>query len=132
MIPTLLRSWWLLIICGLLDAIYSFFSFLMEDADGSVTLRKFAVRGTVVFMGRFALAAGVCALAAGIWNFRKSKSWLLMLHGIALSGYGPSGCLALRFVLLCSPRPTEPALRLLQKAPQAVAHLFMGQKLPAL
>ncbi|MBV8896403.1 MAG: hypothetical protein JO051_07820 [Acidobacteriaceae bacterium] len=88
MIQTLLRSWSLLIACGVLDAMYSFFSFMMEDPDGSVTLRKFAARGTVIFIGKFALAAGVCALAAGIWNFRKHTSWLLMLHGIALSAYG--------------------------------------------
>lgn len=75
-------------LCGVLEAIYSFCSFLMEDPDGSVTLHKLAVRGTVVFIGRFALAAGFCALAAAIWNFGKSKSWLLMLYGIALSGYG--------------------------------------------
>jgi uncharacterized membrane protein HdeD (DUF308 family) len=88
MFKTLLKNWWLLILCGVLEAIYSVFSFLMENPDGSVTLRRFAVRGTVVFIGRFALAAGLCALAAGIWNFTKGKSWLLVLYGIALSVYG--------------------------------------------
>jgi uncharacterized membrane protein HdeD (DUF308 family) len=35
-----------------------------------------------------ALAAGACIIAASIWRSAKSKSWLLVLNGLALSAYG--------------------------------------------
>jgi uncharacterized membrane protein HdeD (DUF308 family) len=84
----LVRGWWLLAFCGVLEAIYSFFNLLMADPDGSVTLRKFAIRSTVVFLGKFALGAGVCTIAAGIWSSGNRKSWLLVLNGLALTAYG--------------------------------------------
>jgi uncharacterized membrane protein HdeD (DUF308 family) len=79
MIQTLIRNWWLLALCGIADAIYSAGNFLMKDPE---------VRITVAFLGRFALAAGACALAAGIWRSGKGKSWMLVLNGAALSVFG--------------------------------------------
>jgi hypothetical protein len=46
------------------------------------------VENTVVFQGKLALAAGACAIAAGIWMSMKDKSWLLVLNGLALTAYG--------------------------------------------
>ena len=88
MIQTLMKNWWLLALCGVLDAIYSATNFFMQDPDGSLALRKFAVQGTVVFLGRLALAAGACTIAAGIWRSAKGKCWLLVLNGLALSALG--------------------------------------------
>lgn len=88
MIQTLIKNWWLLALCGVLDAIYSVTNLFMQDPDGSLTLRRFMGVGTVRYMGRLALAAGVCTVAAGIWSSRKGKSWLLALDGLALSAFG--------------------------------------------
>ncbi|HSB13530.1 MAG TPA: hypothetical protein VLE22_03675 [Bryobacteraceae bacterium] len=88
MIQTFMKSWWLLALCGVLDAIISVVNLLMQDPDGALTLRTFAVKSTAVFLGKVALAAGVCTVAAGIWNSRKGKSWLLVLNGLALSAFG--------------------------------------------
>jgi uncharacterized membrane protein HdeD (DUF308 family) len=85
---TLLKSWWLLAACGVFEAAIAFVNFLMRDPSGSLTLRQFAGVNTVVFQGKFALAAGVCALAAVIWMSMKSKAWLLALNGLALCVYG--------------------------------------------
>ena len=88
MIQTLIKSWWLLAVCGVFEAIYAVLNLFIRDPDGSLTLRKFAISNTVVFQGRFILAAGVCILAAGLWNYKLVKSWLLVLNGLALSTFG--------------------------------------------
>jgi len=37
----------------------------MQNPDGSLTLRKYMLVGTVVFLNKLALAAGACTIAAG-------------------------------------------------------------------
>ena len=88
MIQTLIKNWWLLALCGVLDAIYSVTNLLMQGPDGSLTLRQYAVPGTVVFLGKVALAAGACTIAAGIWRSAQGKSWILVLNGLALGALG--------------------------------------------
>lgn len=88
MIQTLIKNWWLLALCGVLDAIYSVTNLLMQGPDGSLTLRQYAVPGTVVFLGKVALAAGACTIAAGIWRSAQGKSWILVLNGLALIALG--------------------------------------------
>jgi uncharacterized membrane protein HdeD (DUF308 family) len=106
MMQTLLKSWWLLALCGILDGLYSAMNFFMQRPDGSLALRTFVhSRGTVVHMGMLALAAGACTIAAGIWSSRKGKSWLLVLNGFACSALGLilafwTGPLAFRTVAL--------------------------------
>jgi uncharacterized membrane protein HdeD (DUF308 family) len=105
-IQTLIKNWWLLALCGVLDAIISVMNFFMQRPDGSLALRTFVHnRGTLVNMGMLALAAGVCTIAAGIWSSRKGKSWLLALNGLACSALGLiltfwTGPLAFRTVAL--------------------------------
>jgi len=105
LIQTLIKNWWLLALCGVLDAIFSATNLFMQDPDGSLTFRKYAVPATVVFLGKVALAAGVCTIAAGIWRSAKGKSWLLVLNGLALSALGSiftfwTGPLAFRTIAL--------------------------------
>ena len=106
MIQTMIKNWWLLALCGVLDAIYSVMNFFMQRPDGSLTLRTFVHnRGTLVHMGMLALAAGACTIAAGIGSSRKGKSWLLLLNGLACSALGLiftfwTGPLAFRTVAL--------------------------------
>lgn len=88
MIQTLIRNWWLLALRGLLAAIFSVMSFLMLSSAESLTLREFALKGIIVFLGILALAAGVCTISAGIWNSSHGKWWLLALDGFALSAAG--------------------------------------------
>lgn len=86
MIQTLARNWWLLALCGVLDAIISVIYLIMREADGPLTFH--AWNSTIVFLGRLAMAAGACAIAAGIWRSAKGKSWLLPLNGLALIALG--------------------------------------------
>ena len=84
MIQTLSKNWWLLALCGVLDAIIS--GIFLVTQDGPLTFP--AWRGAVVFLSKLALAAGVCSIAAGIWRSAKGKCWLLALNGLALSALG--------------------------------------------
>jgi len=86
LIQTLIKNWWLLALCGVLDAIISVIFLIMQDTDGPLTFH--AWKGTVVFLGKLALAAGACTIAAGIWRSTKGKCWLLVLNGLALSALG--------------------------------------------
>jgi uncharacterized membrane protein HdeD (DUF308 family) len=105
LIQTLIKNWWLLALCGVIDAIYSVTNLLMPGPDGSLTLRTFAERGTILQLGVLALAAGACTIAAAIWSSKKGKPWLLVLNGLALSALGLiclfwTGRLAFRTVAL--------------------------------
>lgn len=88
MIQTLSKNWLLLVLCGVLEATISVVYLIMYDSgpDGPLTFHAWNV--AVVFMNRLALAAGACAIAAGIWRSAKGKSWLLVVNGLALSAYG--------------------------------------------
>jgi uncharacterized membrane protein HdeD (DUF308 family) len=86
LIQTLSKNWWLLALCGVLDAIISVIYLIMQDTDGPLTFH--AWNGTIVFLGKLALAAGACTIAAGIWRSTKGKCWLLVLNGLALSALG--------------------------------------------
>jgi uncharacterized membrane protein HdeD (DUF308 family) len=88
LIQTLIKNWWLLALCGVLDAIFSVVYLVTQASDGSLTVRKYAVHGTIVFLGKLALAAGACTIAAGLWRSTKGKSWLLVVNGLALSALG--------------------------------------------
>ena len=84
----LCKIWWLLALCGVLDAAHAGMNLLMLNPDGSMILRRFALPGAVWDMGMLALAAGGCAIAAGLWNAGRDNSWLLSLHGFALGAFG--------------------------------------------
>jgi uncharacterized membrane protein HdeD (DUF308 family) len=89
MIQTSTKSWWLLALCGVLNAIFSIMVFLVLSPDGSITLRRFMYgRSAAEQLGMLALAIGACTVAAGIWNLRKSNSWLLVLNGLTCSTLG--------------------------------------------
>ncbi len=97
----LLKSWWLLAVCGVLDVIISTLYLVEQNAD----LRYHAWHRTMLDLGRLTLAAGICTLAAGLWSARKNNSWLLVLNGIACSALGAifafwTGPLAFRTVAL--------------------------------
>ena len=81
MIETLRKNWWLLALCGVLDAIISVLYFQHVDAG-------FRAWRDVVFLGRFTLAAGILTIAAGVSRSGKGNCWLLVLHGFALSALG--------------------------------------------
>ena len=91
MIRALTKAWWLLALCGVLDAMHAAMNLLMLPPDGSLSLRRYALPDGVWDMGMLALAAGACAIAAGLWNFGRDNSWLLSLHGLALGAFGLIG-----------------------------------------
>ncbi len=86
MIQTLTKNWWLLAVCGVLDAIISGIYLVMLDQNGPLTLHHW--RGAVLFLSKLSVAAGVCTVAAGIWRSTKGKCWLLVLNGLALIALG--------------------------------------------
>lgn len=79
---------WLLALAGALQAVFAVINLLMLNPDGSLVLRSFTPESTLLMQSRFALAAGVCTIAAGLWSLRKARSWFLVLNGLALSAYG--------------------------------------------
>ncbi len=81
MLQTLIKNWWLLALCGVFDAIMSAAYLIMQDTG-------FHAWSTVRFLGRLALAAGICAIVAAIWRSAKGKCWPLALHGLALGALG--------------------------------------------
>ena len=86
MIQTLTRNWVLVALCGVLDAIISVIYVVMQETDGPLTLHSW--NGTVVFLGKLALAAGACMITAGVWRSATGKGWLLVLNGLALGALG--------------------------------------------
>jgi uncharacterized membrane protein HdeD (DUF308 family) len=89
MTQSLVKSWWLLALCGVLDALFAVQIVLMGSRDGSPILRTFIhSRDAISQLGLLALAAGVCTIAASVWNSRKDNSWLLVLNGLACSSLG--------------------------------------------
>ena len=82
----LCNAWWLLALCGILDAMHAAINLLMMNPP--LILRRFASATAVWDMGILAVAAGACAIAAGLWSVGKDYSWLLSLHGLALSVFG--------------------------------------------
>jgi hypothetical protein len=88
---TLSKTWWVLALCGVLDLAHAAMNLLMLDQDGSLTLRRFAPMEIVADMSVLAVAAGVCVIAAGLWNSGREHSWLLSAHGLALAAFGAIG-----------------------------------------
>jgi hypothetical protein len=86
LIQTLTKNWWLLASCGVLDVIISVIYLIMLNQDGPLTFHHW--RGTVLFLSKLSVAAGVCTVAAGIWRSTKGKCWLLVLNGLALIALG--------------------------------------------
>jgi uncharacterized membrane protein HdeD (DUF308 family) len=86
MIQTLMKNWWLLVLCGVVNAIISVTYLIMFDADGP--LISPAWKDAIASLNWLALAAGACTIAAGLWRSSKGKSWLLVLNGVAFSAYG--------------------------------------------
>ena len=82
------RIWWLLALCGVLDALHAAMNLFMLEPGGAVVLRRFALPGAVWDMGMLALAAGACAVIAGLWRGGRDDGWLVAVHGIALAVFG--------------------------------------------
>lgn len=88
MMQPLIRSWWLLAICSVLNATLSLILFLVLSPGGPWARIFVNTRNMAAWLGILALAMGACTIAAGIWKARKSYSWLLVLNGLARSVLG--------------------------------------------
>ena len=95
MVQRPIRNQWLLALCGALEALIAVIYFFMQGARGPVTFHGWNT--AIVFLGRLTLAAGVCMIAAGIWRSPKSRSWLLLLNGLALTVLGVIYIFFIRF-----------------------------------
>jgi uncharacterized membrane protein HdeD (DUF308 family) len=84
---TLAKAWWLLALCGILDAMHASINLLMRNMH--LILRGFGSPSDAVWdMGLLALLAGACTIITGLWSAGKDYSWLLSLHGLALAAFG--------------------------------------------
>jgi uncharacterized membrane protein HdeD (DUF308 family) len=89
MMRTLIRNSWLLALCGVLYAMFSFVILFWLSPDGSPILRSLvAARGMAPLLGILALAAGAGTIAAAIWSSTKGNPWFLALNGLACSALG--------------------------------------------
>jgi hypothetical protein len=86
MYQRLIRNW-LIVLAAILQATFAVLNLFMRDPDATV-LRRFVTENPSVLQAQLALAAGLCTVGAGVWLYRKAKSWLLILNGVALSLYG--------------------------------------------
>ena len=87
MIQTLSKNWYLLALSALLTALSSAIYFILYDA-GPDSTHLLGWRVEVMLLSKLLIAAGVCAIAAGVWRPEKGIPWLLVLNGLALSAYG--------------------------------------------
>jgi uncharacterized membrane protein HdeD (DUF308 family) len=99
MLQTLITNWWLLGLRGLLALVFSVMTFMMRSSAETFTLREFAMKGMVIFLGMLALTAGACTVAAGIWRASTGKWWLLVADGVIVSAAGLALILATSFTL---------------------------------
>jgi uncharacterized membrane protein HdeD (DUF308 family) len=85
-IQKLINTLWLLVLCGIFDAMFAVLILTLRTGVSS--------RNSLQQMGVLALAAGACAIAAGLWNATKLSSWLMILNGLACSALGTMMLLA--------------------------------------
>ncbi len=85
MTQTLTKNWFLLALCGVLEAVIAVIYLIMQGTDGPLTF--FSWHGTIALLGKLALVAGACTAAAGLRS-TNGKSWLLVLNGLALGALG--------------------------------------------
>jgi uncharacterized membrane protein HdeD (DUF308 family) len=84
-----IKSWGLLALCAVLDALFSAMIFFVQSPDGSPALRALIhPRDSIEQMGALALAAGACTIIAALWSAGKGNSWLLALNGLACGALG--------------------------------------------
>jgi len=95
LLQTLIKNRLLLAVCGVLDAIISVIYLIMQNTDGPLTFHSW--NGTLVLLGKLALLAGACTIAAGLFRSTNGKCWLLVLNGLALGSLGLIQYAFLRF-----------------------------------
>jgi hypothetical protein len=75
MTQSLVKTWWLLALCGVLDVLFAVLIVLMGQS-------------CVFTVGPARSSSRVCTIAASVWGSRKDNSWLLVLNGLACSSLG--------------------------------------------
>jgi len=84
----LVKSRSLLALCAVCHALFAVIILLISP-DGPLVPRTFRDSTSVMeLMGVLALTAGACTIAAGIWNARKARTWLLVMNGLACCELG--------------------------------------------
>jgi hypothetical protein len=102
---TLTQNWWLLALAGALEAAYAVLMLLMQDENGSLTLRTSLSKATVVLLGKLGIAAGVCTMAAGLWKSTNGKAWWLAVNGVAVCALGALELIVAEWAVRMSFRP---------------------------
>ena len=87
MVQTLNKNWYLLALCGFLNAISSAIYLVMYNA-GPDSIALPGWRAEVTLLSKLLVASGACAIAAAIWKPAKGTPWPLLLNGLALGAYG--------------------------------------------
>lgn len=81
-------GWWLLTLCGILEAAYAVLNLLTQAPNGTLSIRHYLGVNTAMLLCKLAMAAGACSIVAGLWPSSKSRNWLLLLNGAALFAFG--------------------------------------------
>ncbi len=82
----MMKNWWLLALCGILNAFVSVLYLLMQDRNESMSMHVWKSMGQ--YSGDLMLAGGTCLIACGVSRFAKSTCWLLVTHGLAVGALG--------------------------------------------
>ena len=86
MIRTLGRNWWLLVLCGILDAALAAIYLIIQSTNEPIL--GLTWNNTLVLAGKLTMAVGACTVVAAIWRSREGASWALALNGMALVALG--------------------------------------------
>src|SRR5947209_2170853 len=86
MVVMLVKNWWLLAVCAILDAAVSVIYLVMREE--AVPLTFHAWGRTILLLGQLTIAAGACTIAAALWRSAKGRCWLLVLNGGAMVALG--------------------------------------------
>jgi len=99
MIRMLIKNWWLLLLRGILAAVFAVFIFAFLPFVPAPLVQEFAFAGLVVIFALLAIVTGVLTIAAAVRGAGQGGwSWLLLADGIGVTAGG--------LVILISPALT--------------------------
>jgi len=88
MIRVLIKNWWLLALRAAFALLFAVLAFSLRGAADSFLLGAFAMANLVVIFGLLAFVAGLCTMAAGVWDAEPDKWWLFFVDGLGLCAAG--------------------------------------------
>lgn len=88
MIRILIKNWWLLALRAAFALLFAVLAFSLRSTADSFLIGEFAMANLVVIFGLLAFVAGLCTMAAAVWDSEPDKWWLLFLDGLGICAAG--------------------------------------------